>query len=334
MQINNSVAQGINILRAPQYHQVRSLLGFISRVLSSPSAIQIAVYDRLRRQLLPAARIHSFELEEQDEDEPYAGIREIPIVSAQHALDIVSSAGASALGGLNWGSVRVISSVKSAEADEIAKEKLKLKTLDELKSMMKTADLPLPLSWVRKPFLVDTIQDSTQVQVYNEKDISDLTNHEEKKKMKKRKRKDILEDSSSLNIIAGKRERKSVDCASLISPNDRLRIKWKDDARGEVEVVSVINDSLVIKHPWSLESLTDVPVFVQDEWTRKGKYIDLLVAHDKRRTGREGTSSSSGGGGGMHDLGFATLYSLMAGQSVECSICLSPAVRPTCKYID
>ena len=67
---------------------------------------------------------------------------------------------------------------------------------------------------------------------------------------------------------------------------------------------------------WNHSNQFDTKVFRKDKSSRKQPYVDLLVAKDVALRGH------AGGESGMHEGGFATLHKLMAGEAVNCPLCL------------
>lgn len=57
-------------------------------------------------------------------------------------------------------------------------------------------------------------------------------------------------------------------------------------------------------------------IYRKGKASRKEPYLDLLIAHQSETTQR------LSGGQGLHQGGFATIYKLMAGETVECPLCL------------
>jgi hypothetical protein len=83
----------------------------------------------------------------------------------------------------------------------------------------------------------------------------------------------------------------------------------------DLEPISVIGE-ISIFPAWHLDSLLDSKVFKRDKAARKQPYLDLLVAKDLALQGRATGQQS------VHEGGFATVYKLMAGEQVECPLCL------------
>ena len=82
-----------------------------------------------------------------------------------------------------------------------------------------------------------------------------------------------------------------------------------------LDPISVIGE-ITIFPAWNLNSVNDSKVFKRDKAARKQPYLDLLVAKDLAQQGKATGQQS------MHEGGFATVYKLMAGEQVECPLCL------------
>jgi len=62
-------------------------------------------------------------------------------------------------------------------------------------------------------------------------------------------------------------------------------------------------------------------VFRWIDSSRRPPYIELLIAHNKEKSGIKG--------GDVHEAGFATIYKLIAKTEVQCPICMCEVVKPT-----
>jgi hypothetical protein len=82
-----------------------------------------------------------------------------------------------------------------------------------------------------------------------------------------------------------------------------------------LDPISVVGE-ITIFPAWNLNSVNDSKVYKRDKAARKQPYLDLLVAKDLAQQGKATGQQS------MHEGGFATVYKLMAGEQVECPLCL------------
>lgn len=84
---------------------------------------------------------------------------------------------------------------------------------------------------------------------------------------------------------------------------------------GNAELISVIGE-IDIFPAWNHDSIVDSKVYKRDKAARKQPYLHLLVAKDLALQGKAAGQQS------VHEGGFATVYKLMAGEQVECPLCL------------
>jgi hypothetical protein len=288
-------ADAEDIAEARDYRYVRSLVGILSRCCTHPGAVDLINLDHIRRFLLPQQRFGAAS---------DSGINKVVVLTPDAILSRVQSVGMGFMGGLNHASHRVQVNVKDAEALERRREELHQLTLQELSKMLSEKGLPAPMKLTQLPFQVSVDQGSRNVLAL----ISSKVDESEVPVVSER-----LPSSSVIRI------NKPAVCdrdvtVETVTPAPPLARK----AKGSHSIKFIAD--IGIAQAWEYESVENVKVYKWDSATRKEPYIDLLLANDVARV----TQSSA-----VHDQGFSTIYKLMAGQTVECPLCLMPATRPT-----
>jgi hypothetical protein len=213
--------------------------------------------------------------------------------------------------------------------------------------------LPTPISWFAMPFNVDARKQNTKLLCHygkekdNEKEKSEnngedaaIDRSETNKKIKRIKIARKIFPNDVLRVQAADKEDAEVTVvsaldfpvpqlvnrvaeptvASPLAVNSLGIIDLTEDSPptpppADLEPISVIGE-IAILPAWHLDSLFDSKVFKRDKAARKQPYLDLLVAKDLALQGRATGQQS------MHEGGFATVYKLMAGEQVECPLCL------------
>ena len=368
---------GMPIYRAPQFAQIRSLIGLMSRMLTHPGSVQLSRLDHIRR-LLGGNRIPALQQfpvfaavdKKMDEDA-------VPLMTPENVLAIVQSAGVGASGGLNWSTNRVLVNTAATQAEASLRTELESHSLAELKEMVRIKELPTPMTWVRMPFgLVASVEhggmnvstmfdfktaaqqalaEAVEEEKLREGKALETGEGEPVEPSKKRKRAEKrvskYENMSDKKINEAFNE--ALRSIKKIKPNDYLAIgKNPTNAEYQVpvkeiqlnarEVTDVDKDHAhrSAQHvayvstltPWNSVDQKNRPFFKHDVAANKKPYIDMLVSKNLQEKQEQlkgkgfdvGNSRSS-----LHDQGFATLYKLMAGQAVECPLCMEPAFRPT-----
>ena len=245
---------------------------------------------------------------------------DVPVMSAEKVLQIVQASGAGKAGGLNWGSNRLLANVQQNERTSKLKNDLELKTLEQLKSLIIDSNLPIPNVWVKKPYLVNIKERQHDLKLFLDCGAKNNTGEEPSTKKKKVEIVDITRDKIS----------------DVFNVNDKIKIQ-KNETISKICAVNSINDNddsdssdflgtLRIQEEWTDASLSSGFLYKQQEATRKEKFINILIMKDNS----ENTNNMSGTGTKfLHESGFSALYSLIAGDVVNCPLCLDAATRPT-----
>ena len=207
----------------------------------------------------------------------------------------------------------------------------------QLRAMMQEHDLPTPYSWRLLPYLASARPgaDTVECNFLLAKERAPGQEEEEEERAVV-ERKHIL----SSQVLPGA----SLRFGTASSEESECRGLHVVDEVSAADIASFAEDppagrllhmgSVQLAEPWhGAAALEEAPMYVHTFSARKQPYVDLLVAKEaqaKASALSRGSSSSSGGAVevvGEH--GFATLFSFMAGRSVECALCLGETVRPT-----
>ena len=200
----------------------------------------------------------------------------------------------------------------------------------------------MPITWYPLPFRVRVSEKTNTVPCYFIKENKGKDNEEssegqavadiqpmlDKDKISKRlfvndvlRLHDSINQDEELHVTSVK----DIDCPKFIKiPGKKSRtgsmiINLTDDTEKEEEPIvedmfAMIGTLTVLKPPLVPRSYTKI--YKKDKAQRREPYLDLLVAKEMAVLGK------SAGAQGLHEGGFATLYKLMAGEPVECPLCL------------
>ena len=208
---------------------------------------------------------------------------------------------------------------------------------------MKEADLPMPMTWHPMPFRVDVKENSCTLKCHYMKNIICESDHSQCL---------VPVPPGSKTSTIGDMAKQPIKISELISRDDVLRIDCRNQdvyvvedvvdvdppltvIRDEVQTTKVIDltddadeisakavvqnkmfvfGEVHVRTSMKMEISAKVDKKVQSY--RKGPYVDLIVAHEQAK------SQKASGVQGLHEGGFALMYKLMAGEPVECPLCL------------
>lgn len=284
-----------DLAQTRDYRYVRSLVGILSRCCTHPGAVDLTNLDHLRRFLLPNRPFGSA-----TDD----GLNKVVLLTPDAILSRVQSVGMGFMGGLNYATQRVQANVKDTEALERRREELHQLPLQELSQKLLEKELPVPMKLTQLPFHVSVNQGSRNVLALISSDVEESS---------------VPLVSERLPHSSVIRINKPTVCDRDVTVEIVTPVAPSTQKLKKSKVMKVIAD-IGITQAWEHEDVENAKVYKWDSVTRKDPYIDLLLANDAARVA---TSSA------VHDQGFSTIYKLMAGQTVDCPLCLMPATRPT-----
>ena len=216
---------------------------------------------------------------------------------------------------------------------------------------MKEADLPMPMTWHPMPFRVDVKENSCNLKCHYMRNIICEWDHSQ-----------VPVHPGSKTSTIGDMAKQPVKISELISRDDVLRIDCRNQdvyvvedivdmdqpltvVRDEVqstEVIDLTDDAdensakAVVQNKMfvfgeihvraSMKMKISAKVDKKVQSYRKDPYVDLIVAHEQAK------SQKSSGVQGLHEGGFAMMYKLMAGEPVDCPLCLEVKSFFVCYY--
>ena len=201
--------------------------------------------------------------------------------------------------------------------------------------MVLDADLPLPMTWSVMPFRVDLYADKNSMYCHYVVDDLDKGSENSSESVKSKISRRVYPDDV-LSVKGAKRGEIDfeVGVSSVQDFDPSLTItrtipKAKKDIKdtkvskvpdvtnsdSHNSAIDVVGNIQMIT-AWNHSNQFDTKVFRKDKSSRKQPYVDLLVAKDVALRGH------ASGESGMHEGGFATLHKLMAGEAVNCPLCL------------
>jgi hypothetical protein len=266
---------------AAKHAKLRALLFDLQRVLLHPSLVQLEKLDTIKRSLLVQERILSAMTMGEDDGSG------IPKLRIDDLLLRLQSVGASRPGGMT----RDVNRTWAMGGDSMVelREKYEELGLTELRQMVESLGLPVPMCWLQLPFKGTIKRGSRTLQ---------LTAEENKEKEKE-----------------GRTPPKATE---VLTAKDLLRVGVNDEEY-EAVVVSVedvadpLGGTAALEMIWAAESKKGAVMYKRADAVRKRSYIDLILAKERET---RGTTAE------IHEAGFAAIYAILQGKEVSCPICL------------
>ena len=259
-----------------------------------------------------------------------------------------------------------MASTAYGRTEEKLRNEYEVYPLSVLKEKVTELGVSLPITWVKKEFLVSVEEGlgvvTCYVEIEEEEDAPDIgdigvdgsdrtdggdgtdgvhvgtkrslgttttttTGTAAKSKPKRKKAKKAHSDDERVPVSKG------------FGQGDVIRIGDVSDGDREFIVESVTDcDATVVVEEcthklvgllelegdnlWSLPTECAMRMYQKKLAGTKKPYIDMLVSKQMQKNGLGGGSNS------VHEVGFESLFKIMAGESVDCPLCLGEAVRP------
>jgi hypothetical protein len=186
------------------------------------------------------------------------------------------------------------------QAAAAAREKLLDLSLKELTNILIEKRLPLPMGWYKIKDCIGSIYNNcSNLNFFHTDPDNDVFNIEEKNKDKQKKLGDILQVKDKLRLTNSENEQNDCEVLSVINKEDMQY--------SQVTSMGFVN----LTQNWPNNSQREVDVFKYCISKRKSPYISKLISkefHDEVAP--------------VNAAGFSAIYKLMAGQTVECPLCL------------
>jgi hypothetical protein len=282
--------QGIN------HGQLRHFVSWISMAITNIGDIPLAKLDYFQRVMRPVMpRLFG-------ETVANGSASDIIVMSPQDALAHLQSQSRGNNQGFVQQSNRNLANVGFAQMEMELRDEYEAMSIRQLKDLLIENDLPIPTNWQVLPILVDLAQKSNVVTCY--KKTNETINEED-------------------------------NLSAFVSIGDELKVKCNTEHEALVIEAIMMNEDdtygqLKVNYRWYLDPIKKAEVTKKLESARKKPYVDLLVTkgmQDKKK--QQGSSSSVAVHETVHEQGFSTLYKIMAGQDVDCPICMMPLTQPT-----
>eukprot|EP01038_Epipyxis_sp_PR26KG_P011456 gene11456-15348_t len=337
-----------HMTRSPQYNHVKSILTIISKMITYAGCVELRQIDHLRR-MLRTVVVGNLLMDGGNINNPNRELGSVfSVMNANNALEILQGYGHGTNGGLNHSSNRHFASTAYEAIEEKARKKFEDMSMAQLKNLFQESDIPQPMVWHSLPFRVNLQNSSPIIECVtkpNTQNDNNNSSYETIKNTKASKNNDYfnfnnLKDNNNgdaMDVIASKSSKKLSD---MIAEKDLLRVELgsaNDNQTVDMNAISVINNDnnsndnndtlLLLGHirvdgNWTYPALSNRPLLKYSLATRKQSYIDILTTKELS------TQRINSGMNNLHEQGFQSIYSLMAGQSIDCPLCLFPVTRP------